>query len=232
MFKIVTKNIANMHCEHDVSDFFKHHLKIALLRIGKHCIVKKSEHRPPLQTTSSICIPIHYWIHIVFMTLDTAILPFQKFTPGCLQPKSCATIILSPPSAGSETAANHRIIKCGFAALESSSEVFPENGMKLNWNVLNIIMTVAVMITVSMYFIKSSSSSWWKPWPSMSSISGWRRFSAQACHQSNQKPDSAIHHPCQFCTTDSFRSIHNHHHKCIYTIDSIGRSPIRNTVKK
>ena len=97
LFKIVTKNIADMHREHDVSDFFKHHLKIALLRIGKHCIVKKSEHRPPLQTTSSICIPIHYWIHIVFMTLDTAILPFQKFTPGCLQPKSCATIILSPP---------------------------------------------------------------------------------------------------------------------------------------
>ena len=60
LFKIVTKNIANMHREHDVSDFFKHHLKIALLRIGKHCIVKKSEHRPPLQTTSSICIPIHY----------------------------------------------------------------------------------------------------------------------------------------------------------------------------
>ena len=50
-----------MHREHDVSAFFKHRqkhrglmfffknrLKIASLRIGKHRIVKKSEHRPPL----------------------------------------------------------------------------------------------------------------------------------------------------------------------------------------
>ena len=37
-FKIVTKNIANMHLEQDVSDFFKHRLKIASLRIWKHCI--------------------------------------------------------------------------------------------------------------------------------------------------------------------------------------------------
>ena len=57
------ENIANMHREHDVLDLFKHRpkhrgrcfvkkhrLKIASLRIGKHCIVKKTEHRPPLAT--------------------------------------------------------------------------------------------------------------------------------------------------------------------------------------
>ena len=40
------ENIANMHCEHDVLDFFKHcpkhRLKIASLRIRKHRIVKTS----------------------------------------------------------------------------------------------------------------------------------------------------------------------------------------------
>ena len=54
------ENIANMHCEHDVWHFFKHRqkhqgqciekksAKDSSLRIGKHRIVKKSEHRPPL----------------------------------------------------------------------------------------------------------------------------------------------------------------------------------------
>ena len=37
--------------------FLKHRLKIASLRIGKHCIVKKTEHRPPLTGTG-------YW-HVV-----------------------------------------------------------------------------------------------------------------------------------------------------------------------
>ena len=59
-----------MHREHDVLDFFKHlpkhqgpcffqkhRLKIASLRIGKHRIVKKTEHRPPLTGTG-------YW-HVV-----------------------------------------------------------------------------------------------------------------------------------------------------------------------
>ena len=32
----------------EVDVFFKHRLKMTSLRIGKHCIVKKSEHRPPL----------------------------------------------------------------------------------------------------------------------------------------------------------------------------------------
>ena len=49
LFKIFfTKNIANMHRDHDVfvffkhqgQCFFKHRLKMTLLRIGKHRIVK------------------------------------------------------------------------------------------------------------------------------------------------------------------------------------------------
>ena len=44
MFQIFSNIVKNIK----VNVFSKHRLKIASLRIWKHCIVKKSEHRPPL----------------------------------------------------------------------------------------------------------------------------------------------------------------------------------------